>query len=99
MLCFVAVLLWSCSCSAGVYGIWSCFDWSCSMMKMALKNLEISTVFMWYFIIRGRGRFCSTVRNLPLPLILKYHINTVEFTRFFKAIFNMLKMAGYIFVT
>ena len=28
---------------------------------MALKNLETSTVLMWYFIIRGRGRFCSTV--------------------------------------
>jgi len=58
---FVAVLLWNCSCSAGVYGIWSCFDWPFSMLKMALKNLETSTVFMWYFIIRGRGRFRSTV--------------------------------------
>jgi len=36
------------------------------MLKMALKNLEISTVF-------------------------KYHINTVEVSRFFKAIFNMLQ--------
>jgi len=58
---FVAVLLWSCSCRAGVYGIWSCFDWACSMSKMVLKNLESSTVFMWYFIIRNRGRFRSTV--------------------------------------
>jgi len=58
---FVAVLLWSCSCSAGVYGIWSYFDGSCSMLKMALKNLETSTVFMWYFIIREKGRFRSTV--------------------------------------
>jgi len=73
MLCFVAVLLWSCSFSAGVYGIWSCFDWSCSMLKMALKNLETSTVFMWYFIIRGRGStsgfgcmfFDNADRSLP----------------------------------
>ena len=31
------------------------------MFEMALKNLETSTVFMWYSIIRGKGRFCSTV--------------------------------------
>jgi len=55
MQCFVAVLLWICSCSAGVYGIWSCFDWSCRMLKMASKNLETSTVFIWYFIMRGKG--------------------------------------------
>jgi hypothetical protein len=28
---------------------------------MYLKNRVTSTVFMWYFIIVGRGRFCSTV--------------------------------------
>jgi hypothetical protein len=40
--------------------MWSGFDWSCSMWKMVLRNLETSTVFMWYCIISGRGRFWST---------------------------------------
>jgi len=33
----------------------------------------------------------TVLRNLPLPLILKYHINRVEVSRFFKTIFNMLQ--------
>jgi len=33
----------------------------------------------------------TVLRNLPLPLIMKYHINTFEVSRFFKAIFNMLQ--------
>ena len=35
---FCSVLLWSCSCSAGVYGIWSFYDWSCSMLEMAFEE-------------------------------------------------------------
>ena len=31
------------------------------MWKTVLRNLETSTAFMWYCIIRGRGRFWSTV--------------------------------------
>jgi hypothetical protein len=30
------------------------------MWYMFLSNLETATVFMWYCIIRGRGRFWST---------------------------------------
>jgi hypothetical protein len=33
------------------------------MFEMALKNLETSTVFMWCSIIRGKGRFYSTVER------------------------------------
>ena len=33
----------------------------------------------------------TVLRNLPLPLIMKYHITTVEVSRFFKAIFNTLQ--------
>jgi hypothetical protein len=45
------------------------FGWSCSIFEMALKNLETSIVFMWYSIIRGKGRFCSTVgRSLESSL-------------------------------
>ena len=39
------------------------------MLEMALKNLETSTVLMWYSIIRCKGRFCSTVgRSLESSL-------------------------------
>ena len=35
---------------------------------------------------------CPTVlQNLPIPLIMKYHINIVNISRFFKAIFHMLQ--------
>jgi len=33
----------------------------------------------------------TVLRKLPLPLTMKYHINTVEVSRIFKAIFNMLQ--------
>jgi len=33
----------------------------------------------------------TVIRNLPFPLIMEYHINTVEVSRFFKAISNMLQ--------
>jgi hypothetical protein len=61
-LCFLTVAIvqpW------GVSGVWSYFGWSCSMWKMAWKNLEMSTVFMWYFIIWGRVRFWSAVGSSP----------------------------------
>jgi len=33
----------------------------------------------------------TVIQNLPLPTIMKYHINTVEVTRFITAIFQMLQ--------
>jgi len=63
LLCYSVVV------AQGCYGLWSCFGWSYSMFEMALKNLETSTVFMWYSIMRGKGRFCSTVgRSLESSL-------------------------------
>jgi hypothetical protein len=39
------------------YRIWSRFDCSCSIRKMFLSNLEMSTEFIWYCSTSGRGRF------------------------------------------
>jgi hypothetical protein len=33
----------------------------------------------------------TALQNLPLPQMMKYHINTVDISRFFKAIFHMLQ--------
>jgi hypothetical protein len=33
----------------------------------------------------------TVLQNLPLPLIMEHHINTVEVSRFFEAISNMLQ--------
>ena len=33
----------------------------------------------------------TVIQNLPLPTIMKYHINTVEVTRFMTAFFQMLQ--------
>jgi hypothetical protein len=33
----------------------------------------------------------TVLQNLPFPLVMKHRINTVEVTRFFKAISNMLQ--------
>jgi len=48
-------LFYSVVLAQGAYGLWSCFGWSCIMFEMALKNLETSSVFMRYSIIRGKG--------------------------------------------
>jgi hypothetical protein len=33
----------------------------------------------------------TALQNLPLPHIMKYHINTVDVSGFFKAIFHVLQ--------
>ena len=33
----------------------------------------------------------TVLQNLPLPLILQYHINTVDVSRFLKTTFHMLQ--------
>ena len=59
---FIAMVPYSCNCVAQkFYGIWSRFDWSCSMWKMALKNLETSMCLCGISLSGGGGRFCSTV--------------------------------------
>ena len=50
---FLNIYIYSCGCvtleyywNNGVYGIWLGGGWSCNILKMYLKNLVTSTVFM-----------------------------------------------------